>query len=307
MKNPVLGIKILLIQQALDFLPEASHMGRTVLGDFGKIQSDLFKVFIDEYGYGVFEKKHSTLFKSTLQSVKLKTDSHAYWQFYLTSTLLLNNLFHFFTTHKLHFFKYLGAIALAEHAFGPYCAFTQKLIKQYLPGADTMYYQEHSHIDDHHASMTFDILIQAIDLYGEEIIIDMVKGIESVLYLQTIADQDLMAQIDWQTAQEVYKKKGMLIKEEVINTPKISKTHLIEPKKELSTLHVHDGDELCVINQGTMQFIGGFDTYTTLHQGDAMIIKKNRLHGACIVSSSCDYTIYSIKNYLSYATNFPQQ
>jgi hypothetical protein len=62
-----------LIQLAADFLTEASAMARNVLGNFGAPLSELFKVLIDEYGYGVPEAKHSTLFEKTLESRELLT------------------------------------------------------------------------------------------------------------------------------------------------------------------------------------------------------------------------------------------
>lgn len=299
--DPTLYIRILLIQHALDFLPEASHMAKCISGDYGVIQSELFKVLIDEYGYGIFEKKHSTLFKKTLLSLGLKNNSHNYWQFYLTSTLMLNNLFHFLTTNKIHFFKYLGAIALSEKAFGPYCNYTAKLIKKYFKEADVKYYLEHVHIDDYHASMTLDILLKTIDLYGKDIIPEIVTGIEWVIYLQQLANKDLNDQLHWQNNNYFYKDIGQKIKDTVKNDIKIKKVDILEPRGELSTTHVHDGDELCLINSGEMEFINGFETRTKLQTGEATIIRKNRLHGALIISNQCNYTIYSIKNYKIYA------
>jgi Iron-containing redox enzyme len=109
-----LTAQVLLVQHGLDFLVEASHMTKIIGGDFGALQSEIFKVLIDEFGYGVHKTKHSQLFKELLKSIAMSPETHYYWQFYLTSTLLLNNLFHYITTNKQHFFKYLRAICLAE-------------------------------------------------------------------------------------------------------------------------------------------------------------------------------------------------
>ena len=103
-----------LIQLAGDFLTEASAMARNVLGNFGLAQSELFKVLIDEYGYGVHEAKHSTLFGDTLRSRGLSAQVHAYWQLYLASSLALTNYFHFVTRNHEHFFRYLGALYYTE-------------------------------------------------------------------------------------------------------------------------------------------------------------------------------------------------
>src|SRR4029453_5340744 len=76
-----------LIQLALDALTEASAMARNLGGSYGVEQSELFKIFIDEFGYGVYSAKHSTIFRGMLASIGLKTDVPAYWNFYLPSSL----------------------------------------------------------------------------------------------------------------------------------------------------------------------------------------------------------------------------
>ena len=70
-RDPSWALKYLLLQMAPDFLTEASPLARTVVGSFGAEQSEMMKVFIDEYGYGVHKTKHSTLFESLMKSVGL--------------------------------------------------------------------------------------------------------------------------------------------------------------------------------------------------------------------------------------------
>src|SRR3990167_4769682 len=67
-RDPQWAAKQLLIQMAPDFLAEASPLARTILGSFGPEQSEMMKVLIDEYGYGVHHTKHSTLFEKTLET-----------------------------------------------------------------------------------------------------------------------------------------------------------------------------------------------------------------------------------------------
>src|SRR5262249_54517049 len=62
--NPPRAGRALLIQLAGDFLSEASASSRNILGKYGEIQSELFKIVIDDYGYGVHPAKHSTLFEN---------------------------------------------------------------------------------------------------------------------------------------------------------------------------------------------------------------------------------------------------
>src|SRR6185295_5617469 len=93
--DPQRACRSLMIQVAGDFLSEASASSRNILGKYGQIQSELFKIVIDDYGYGVHAAKHSTLFENTLATCGLISDVHAYWQFYLASSLAINNYYHY--------------------------------------------------------------------------------------------------------------------------------------------------------------------------------------------------------------------
>lgn len=112
--DPALAAKILLIQMAPDFLSEASAMGRCLLGAFSNEQSELMKIFIDEYGYGVHSEKHSTLFENTLLSANLNAAIHHYYNDYLPTSLMLVNYFHYVCSNKADWFKYVGALYYTE-------------------------------------------------------------------------------------------------------------------------------------------------------------------------------------------------
>lgn len=303
-KYPVQAVQLLLMQHAVDFLSEASLMARYSLGDYGNLQSQLFKVLLDEYGYGVHETKHSTLFKKTLESVGLLAQTHAYWQFYLNTTLLVNNHFHRLTTRPRNFFRYLGAITLAENTFAPYCdAVARVLRKVHGDKVDVRYYKEHAHIDVHHGRMTYtDLALEAIDRHGEDIIPEMVLGMEQTLYLQDLAERDLCAQLTWMSKKDDYHKLGMEIRDAVLaDAANLPVARLIEPKGYLSVTHVHNGDELCVVDQGVLRFCSGPNSFVDLEAGQAVVIRKHRLHGAVPLSEICHYNIYSIGDYRRYA------
>ena len=303
-KYPVQAAQLLLMQHAVDFLSEASPMARYALGDYGNLQSQLFKVLLDEFGYGVHETKHSTLFKNTLESVDLLPHTHAYWQFYLNTTLLLNNYFHRITTRPRNFFRYLGAITLAENTFAPYCeAVARTLRGVYGDKVDARYYKEHAHIDVHHGRMTYhDLALEAIARHGESIIPELVLGMEQTLYLQHLAERDLCAQLEWMSKKDDYHQLGMAIRDKVLaDEAKLPVASLIEPRGYLSVTHVHNGDELCVVNSGVLRFCSGPDSFVDLEAGQAVVIKHHRLHGAVPLSEECRYNIYSIGDYRRYA------
>ncbi|WP_428240315.1 iron-containing redox enzyme family protein [Gynuella sp.] len=294
----------LVIQHALDFLPESSHMIRHAKGDYGTLQSALFRIVIDEFGYGNHATKHSSLFKATLASIGLKTHSHAYWSFYLNSTLLMNNYFHYISRRPECFFQYLGAISYAENTFGPYCRQMAGLLREvYGERADVRYYQEHVHIDKHHGRMGVNELLKpAIAQFGDGVVAEMAKGVEMTRRLQQIAEQDLSSQLTWMAQQQNHRDLAHEIKPSVFGDIENLPVMLLdEPYHELSVPHVHDGDEFCVVDQGVLRFCHGFNCYSDLRPGECVVIRKNRLHGALVLSENCNYRILSIGDYARYA------
>jgi quercetin dioxygenase-like cupin family protein len=298
--DPVHAAKTFLIQLAGDFLVESSAMSRNILGSFGQVQSELFKVVIDEYGYGVHTTKHSSLFEQTLQSASLDPTPHAYWQFYLTSSFVLNNYYNWVSSDHSKIFRYFGAVFYAETTFIKSCKLMAETFRKVFGKAvDLLYFEEHVHIDCHHSRMVLENLIKpAIAIWGEEIIPEVIRGFEEAKLLSTIADQDFINQVNWSDNCSNYKALALpiytKIQDGTIN-PKMQK--FVEPCGELSVTHVHDGDELCYIQSGIMKFLTGYDRYTLLHAGEGIVIQRNRLHGAIIESNQCVYEIYSIGDY----------
>ncbi|MDJ0797774.1 MAG: iron-containing redox enzyme family protein [Calothrix sp. MO_167.B12] len=298
--DPVHAAKTFLIQLAGDFLVESSAMSRNILGYYGSLQSELFKIVIDEYGYGIHQTKHSKLFEETLTSVGLESTPHTYWQFYLTSSLMLNNYYNYICADHSKFFRYLGAIFYAETTFIKFCELAAKTMEKIFGSTiNNRYFLEHVGIDHHHSRMVLENLIKpAISTYGEGIIPDIVRGFEEAKLLSEIADQDFIDQVHWADDGLKYKALALpvygKIQDGSIN-PKMQQ--FIEPRGELSVTHVHDGDELCYIQSGVMKFVTGHNRYTILNAGEGTVIQHNRLHGAIIESEECVYNIYSIGDY----------
>lgn len=292
--------KTFLIQLAGDFLLEASAMGRNVLGHYGPLQSALFKIVIDEYGYGVHETKHSTLFERLLCAYGLDPRPHTYWQFYLTSSLALNNYYNWISRDHSKFFRYVGAIFQAETAFIHSCAQVAEALRAVFgPTAEVQYFLEHAHIDHHHSRMVFDQIVKpAVAAYGEWIIPEIVRGFEEARLLGQLAEQDFCDQVSWSDGGSRFKELHPAVYAKIQSGAiKPSRQQFVEPRGELSVTHVHDGDELCHIESGVMHFVNGYDRYTVLRAGEGTVIQHNRLHGAIIDSDECVYTIYSVGDY----------
>ena len=290
-----------LIQLMMDFLSEASAMIRNVGGRFGPIQSELFKVIVDEYGYGVHDTKHSTLFERTLESCGLEAQTHAYFQFYLTSSMALSNYFHYVSRDHSKFFRFLGALAYTEATFSHTCRQISEALRTVFGAkADTRYFDEHVHIDLHHGRMVFDkIVVPALEKHGDIIIEDIVRGIEEFRLLSEIAESDFVEQSDWSDRGLEYKGLTEPLLERITSgAVRCRQGTYVEPLGELSITHVHDADELCLVESGVMDFVTGHDRKVPLHPGEGTILLHNRLHGALITSKEdCVYHIYSIDDY----------
>jgi Iron-containing redox enzyme len=298
--DPQRAARMWLIQFAPDFLSEASPMIRNLLGHFGPAQSQWFKIIIDEYGYGVHDTKHSRLYEQTLESVGLSSDLHHYWQYYLTSSLLLNNYFHYLGKNHELFFRYLGALYYTETALVSFCQRAHELLTRVFAGSvDSRYFTEHVHIDKHHSRMALDkLVLPIVEACGDVVIPEIVRGVEEFRVLSEIADADFAAQIGWMDAgprnKELHDPVWAAIESGRVTAPI---AHLVEPRGELSNTHCHNGDELCHIVSGTMRFVSGHDAYQILEGGQGTVIERNRLHGAIIESEECIYQIHSVGDY----------
>lgn len=298
--DPQRAARMWLIQFAPDFLSEASPMIRNVLGNYGNHQSEWFKIIIDEYGYGVHHTKHSKLFEDTLRSVGLRSDIHHYWQYYLTSSLMVNNYFHYLGKNHELLFRYLGALYYTETTLVDFCQRAADLLTRVFDGdVDVTYFTEHVHIDTHHGRMALEkLILPIVDTYGEVVIPEIVRGFEEFQVIAELADQDFAAQIAWMDAGPVNKELHAPVWEAVQAGKVVAPVaHLVEPRGELSNTHCHDGDELCHIVSGTMRFVAGLDSYQILEAGQGTVIQRNRLHGAIIESEECVYEIHSIGDY----------
>ena len=296
--NPEVAARDWLVQLAPDFLIESSPMARYASGNYGALSSNLFKIIIDELGYGEFQKKHSTLFENTMSSAGLDPEPHKYWQYYLNGSLLLANYYNRITRNRRNIFKYIGAIFHAETGFIRTCAIWRDALKQALPDIDVRYFDEHCHIDIDHSRMAFDGLVRpAVEKYGSTAAVEIVRGFEEARLISSFAEDDFVQQVEWKDRAkkntEVYRKIWPKVRA-AYEAGEVPKADLDEPRGELSITHSHDGDELCHISKGEMEFLNGFQLSTTLNDDEGIIIEHNRLHGALIQSESCQYEIYTI-------------
>src|SRR5215213_1763920 len=300
--DPERACRDLLIQVAGDFLSEASASSRNILGKYGEIQSEFFKIVIDDYGYGVHPAKHSTLFENTLSTCGLMSDVHAYWQFYLSSSLAINNYYHYVSRDHSKYFQAIGAVAVAEAMFSHTCREISKMLRTVFgKKVDTYYFDEHFHIDAHHGRMAFDYVVApAIAKYGDAVIPDIVRGLEELQLLTSISDEDFNAQIAFTDAVSSFKSPAQQIHQHILEGRlRKSKTTQLENRGQSLVTQLFDQDKLYVVESGALDLVLGQDQSVRLDCGEAIIVTRDRLHGTAVVSEECRYHIYDLGNYQS--------
>ncbi len=291
--DPEAAARFFLIQLAGDYLTEASAMARNMPGNYGEAQSNLFTILIDEYGYGVHDTKHSTLYEDTLRSAGLSVNLHTYWQFYLSSSIALINYFHFICANHEHFFKYLGALYYTETSLVNSCRNTSKMLhKIFGPEFFTAYFDEHVHIDQHHGDMAFQrIIVPIVEKCGPEVLPQILAGFEEFRLLQEIADRDFMEQLAWSDSLGTHAiRAGEILQQGGIKAD----ASFVERKGELSVTHVHDESELFYVTDGVIKLVATPEKEITLQAGEGIVIPQFRLHGSEVISDSCTYAVKSI-------------
>lgn len=274
-KNPIRALGYFLIQLAGDFLTEASGMARNLPGNYGPMQSELFKIFIDEYGYGVHGTKHSTAYERLLENQGLSSIPHTYWNYYLISSLAIHNYIHFICKNHRYFFRYVGALYYAEATYSDFCAKISKLIKDTCGNnAETFYFDEHYHIDQHHSRMVFDRLITPITKqYNGMYNSDIIKGfMEFQYYLQ------------WNEKEIIQHIKYVDNIDSFINTssPKILETEGILYNLDQTFFSVTDRETQYEIKNGELTFCVDIQGNKALSTGDTIIIPEGIQYGLVI-------------------------
>jgi Iron-containing redox enzyme len=298
--NPRQAAFLFLMQVSSDFLSESSPAARIVLGSYGSMLSEMFKILVDEYGYGVYKTKHSTLFEETMVNCGLLPEVHAYWQFYLSSWLALINYFHYLSRDHSKLFKFIGILFYSEATLGHTCRLWSRMMSSVFGSDfDTIYFDEHTHIDAYHGRMAFDnLLLPAIAKYGQGIIEDIVRGIEEYRLLLEISDNDFIEQLNWSEQADKYKPLAQSIYHKICNQElQFPKQTFAKSAQELSVTRTYDEDQLLVVESGALDILTGYNQFFNLQAKEAVIIPRNRLNGSIVKSEECTYQIYSLGDY----------
>ena len=168
-----------LLQSSADLLAEASASALGVIGEFGAPQSALFRILIDEFGYGAHGHKHAVLYRATLRSFDLDDAYNGYSRLFDTNTLVLHNAIHCLFQNPRNIFQQIGFLLFAETAYQRSTLFHARHLGRFHPRADARYFAEHAHIDLHHTKMVVDEVVKPfLDRFGPEIGAEIIAGAE---------------------------------------------------------------------------------------------------------------------------------
>ncbi|MCP1200238.1 iron-containing redox enzyme family protein [Notoacmeibacter sp. MSK16QG-6] len=168
-----------LIQSSADLLAESSASALGIIGEFGEVQSALFRILIDEFGYGEHGKKHSQLYRATLRSFGLPDEYNGFWHLLDTVSLELHNTIHFLFQNPRNFFRQIGFLLYAETSYQKSTGDHHRYLRQHHKEADARYFGEHAHIDIHHTAMVVDeVVAPLLKRYGAEVGREIVIGAE---------------------------------------------------------------------------------------------------------------------------------
>lgn len=168
-----------LIQSSADLLAEASASALGVVGEFGAPQSALFRILIDEFGYGAHGHKHAVFYQAVMRDFGLSDEYNAYWPLFDTAALELHNVIHFLFQNPANFFLQVGFLLYAETAYQRSTADHFRYLREFHPQADARYFGEHAHIDLHHTRMVVDEVARPfVQTYGPEAGAEIVAGAE---------------------------------------------------------------------------------------------------------------------------------
>ena len=168
-----------LVQSSPDLLAEASASALGVIGEYGEPQSALFRILIDEFGYGAHHKKHAVLYRATMRSFGLDDAYNGYWPWFDTAALELHNIIHWLFQNPRNVFRQVGFLLHAETAYQRSTLAHHRYLREFHPDADARYFGEHAHIDLHHTRMVIDEAVTPfVARFGVEVGAEIIAGAE---------------------------------------------------------------------------------------------------------------------------------
>lgn len=278
--NKPVHLKKMIIQLAIEFLSEGSGMSSYVGGSFGKIQSDIFEIIIDEQGEGKHTKKHSRLYEGTMTSLGLSDDCKYYRDYFDTSTYTVMNYVFLLCQNKKNFFRFVGSLFRNEACFVNF----QKQLGGIMEDAfgadiDRRYFDVHAIVDQDHSNWALDNIIKtAVETHGDAVISEILRGFIGYKLYQDLNDIELSHAIDCYdnlaaTQMSTFTEKGLLAE----FSPQEKSYFIYEQPVVIKPLHcakitiTHDLSEVTVNKDGYYIVPAFFPVWIDAQQAPAQV------------------------------------
>ncbi len=201
----IAGYQRLLAILSLDGLVEGSRIPYLLAGAANEIQSVLTRIFLEEYGSGHLNRKHSTFFVQMLNEFEMNIEPEGYFDLIPWEVLATINHGFFLIRRKRHFLRYIGGLTYFELAVPAihqnYVEAGQRLG---LSKAAMSYWEIHIREDERHGRwMLEDVALPLIKQYPQQAW-ELLLGYEQEKYMGDRAGNAMIREIqkaDYSTKQ----------------------------------------------------------------------------------------------------------
>lgn len=212
---------------------------------------------------------------------------HAYWQFYLPTSLSKCNLLYALCRRVEHPFALYGAMYAAQ---AEWLAFQAAIAQfgQHIIGTGIVTDAAEPYVD--RLLRNYESAFQYVQKCHSGAAYEMAQGLAAAAKLADRARWDLGEQLKWLSAIERYCEHARTISKRIDREcPDIDRETFVEPREMCSTTHVHDDHRLVTIEEGVMHFWGNLEMRLEMNTGDMVLIPEGRLHGSTVLSPECTY------------------
>ncbi|KAK9837046.1 hypothetical protein WJX74_004325 [Apatococcus lobatus] len=164
------GYKHMMAVGSIDGLVEASKMSRVTGGVGNETMCAIYRIGMEEYGTGRFNRKHSSFYGKNMKQLGLSVQPEHYFDICPWQTLAVINLEFIFSERRRNYLKFAGGLCYFEIA-GP------SIYRAYVDGAKRLGHDDDAagywdlHIGEdlrHGKQMITDVVIPLVDQYPKD-------------------------------------------------------------------------------------------------------------------------------------------
>ncbi|CAB3771797.1 peptide synthetase [Paraburkholderia humisilvae] len=219
---------------------------------------------------------------------ELTREQHAYWQFYLPTSLAKCNLLHALARRPDRAFGLTGATFAAQAEALAFGVALERACAHLRP--DSAEPRDAEAQKQALAARFANALRSIADRHGSTALAQCLEGQVAGERLAGRGRWDLGEQLRWLSSIRRYVEFAQRISARIdAECPGIDRETFVEPHEMCSTTHVHNDHRLVMIEDGDMLFWGNVGMQLQMSKGDMVLIPDGRLHGSTVVSGICTY------------------